>query len=464
MMTLTLHEIKHILLPQNVQLRVHHSFDSSTVSHKKYITDIFIDSRLVTPQSIFICIKGDTFDGHDFAMQAEKQGACAVISEKELPKLSIPVLKVTSTRKALGEIAHAYRLKFNIPVIGITGSCGKTSTKALTASVLSQSGNTLAPEASLNNDLGVPLTLLRLTPDTKFAVIEMGANHPGEIDYLCKIASPTATLITNAGAVHLEGFGSLDGVRKAKGEIYQNLPHDGIAILNRDDEAFSFWQSLLRQQRQITFGLNVEANVRATDIKLNDAVQPQFMLHINTQSINVQLPMIGEHQVTNALAAAAVGFSQNLSLAQIKQGLETSPLVAQRGILQTGFHGVQLIDDSYNANPNAFSAAINMLMALPQIKKRVLVVGDMGELGADKEYWHAYVGHTAKAAGVDALYSVGQLSAATSNAFGENAYHFADQKLLTEALKAIAEPNVCFLIKGSKSSHMNNVVQALQTE
>ena len=425
------------------------------------MTDVIIDSRRVKPGCVFVAIVGERFDGHDFVSQAQEKGAIAIVSDKALAKFFIPVLQTKNTRIALGQIAKAYREKFHFPFVGITGSCGKTSTRAFAASVLAQQAPTLASVASFNNDIGVPLTLFRLRPEDQFAVIEMGANHPGEIAYLSQIAQPTVAVITNAGPVHLEGFGSLDGVRKAKGEIYQALPSNGTAIINTDDEGAAYWESLLSTQKIIRFGLSSNTDVYATHIQLNDKLKPQFDLHYHDQKIHVQLPFIGEHQVLNALAATAIGLSQDLTLTQIKAGLETAEQVEQRGLLKKGINGVQLIDDSYNANPKAFTVAIAMLTALPHVKKRVLVMGDMGELGEDKHYWHAHIGQLAKEAGIDALYSVGQLSLASSEAFGEGAHHFSDQAALIEALVKISQPDTCFLIKGSNSSHMNHVLEKL---
>lgn len=434
---------------------------SKEIFSKTLITNITIDSRTVKKGDVFVAITGENFDGHDFIEQAQTNGAVAIVSSKTLDNCTLPLLQVPNTRIALGQIAKMYREKFSIPFIGITGSCGKTSTRAFTASVLSQKAPTLASVGSFNNDIGVPLTLFRLDKKDQFAVIEMGANHPQEIAYLCSIAQPSVAVITNAGPVHLEGFGSLEGVRKSKGEIYQALPSDGIAIINADDEAAAYWESLLPTQTVIRFGLSSQAEVYATNIQLTETLHAQFDLHYRNQTICIHLPFIGEHQVPNALVAAAIGLSQHLTLDQIKMGLEAAQQVEQRGILQKGIHGVQVIDDSYNANPKALAAAINMLAALPHVKKRVLVLGDMGELGEDKLTWHAHVGHLAKKAGIDALYSVGELSQASSDAFGEGAEHFPNQAALVDVLIKMAHPDTCFLIKGSHSSHMNHVIEKL---
>jgi UDP-N-acetylmuramoyl-tripeptide--D-alanyl-D-alanine ligase len=447
-MNLILSEIPHIL-------------GQPLILEDQAIQNIVIDSRLVKPGDIFVAIKGEQFDGHDFVQQAQSSGAIAVIVEKMVAGLSIPVLQVSSTVEALAQIAHAYRLRFDIPFIGVTGSCGKTSTKALIASVLAQSGKTLATEGTLNNHLGVPLTLFRLNEDFQYAVIEMGANHPGEINALAKIVEPTVGIITNAGPVHLEGFGSVEGVQKAKGEMYENLMPEGVGIVNVDDDGAAYWLRLLQGKRIISFGLAHQADVMAENIRLNDQLQPSFDLKIYDKKIPINLPLIGVHQVSNALVAAAVGYSQGLSLEQIQKGLESAPKTEKRGILQTGYNGVWIIDDSYNANPKAFTVAVDMLMAAPNITSHILVMGDMGELGSMAAELHADVGKMAKEKGVSALYSVGKLSQAASAAFGENAFHFPDQASLVVALKDIASSEKCFLVKGSKSSHMGDVVMKL---
>ena len=431
------------------------------------IHDVVIDSRITAAQDLFVAIKGASFDGHDFVMQAVANGAIAVVVERpleaEIPS-NIVVFQVPNTREALGKLASAYRQLFNIPFIAITGSCGKTSTKTLAAHVLSQKGKTLATIGTLNNDIGVPLTLFRLTAEDQFAVLELGANHVGEIDYLSKIVLPTVAAITNTGPVHLEGFGSIEGVRKGKGEIYENLSEDGIGIVNLDDEGARQWLEVLSGKSIITIGIANKADIYATDITLNENLQASFSLHIKNQFLKINLPLIGVHQVYNALIAAAVGVSQGLNLDEIQAGLESTPLVEKRGVMQKGYHRAWLIDDSYNANPKAFNAAIKLLMSAKQVRQHILVMGDMGELGEDSWSFHAEVGAFAKQSGVTALYAVGNLSRAACESFGANAFHFPDQDSLIQALKHIADADVCFLIKGSNSSRMENVVKALIVE
>lgn len=423
---------------------------------------IVIDSRIVQPGDVFVAIKGECFDGFDFALQAVAQGAMAIIVDRPLVT-TVPVFEVADTRIALGLLAKAYHAQFDCLTVAVTGSCGKTSTTALIASVLSQKGQTLATEGTLNNEVGVPLTLFRLTAADRYAVIEMGANHAKEIAYLSSLAPPQIAVITNSGPVHLEGFGSLVGVQHAKGELYESLVADGVAVVNADDDGLSYWLTLLQGKRVIQFSVDKPTDVYAQNIRLNEALQPIFDLVIDTQSITVQLPVIGVHQVANALAAAAVGLAAGLTVLEIKAGLEAAPRVAKRGIMQRGCQEVLILDDSYNANPKAFCAAIDMLMAVPNQCKRIVVMGDMAELGTPEvaRTAHESVGIYAKHSGVDAFYSVGQFSQAASASFGAEGYHFADQQSLIQALKNIAQADVCLLVKGSKSSQMGRIVAAL---
>ena len=426
------------------------------------IQRIVIDSRIVQPGDVFVAIKGENFDGCDFVLEAVSQGAIAIVADRHLTT-TVPVFQVVDARMALGLLAKAYHAQFDCLTVAVTGSCGKTSTTALIASVLAQKGKTLATEGTLNNEIGVPLTLFRLSDEDRYAVIEMGANHAKEIAYLSTLAPPQIAVITNSGPVHLEGFGSLVGVQHAKGELYENLVPGGIAVVNAEDAGLSYWLSLLQGKRAIQFSVVSAAEVYAQNIRLNELLQPIFDLVIDAQSINVQLPVIGVHQVANALAAAAVGLAVGLTLSEIKAGLEAAPQVAKRGMMQKGYQDLLILDDSYNANPKAFCAAIDMLMAVPNQRKRIVVMGDMAELGAPDVALEAHqsVAVYAKQSGVDAFYSVGQFSQAASVSFGAEGYHFEDQQSLIQALKGIAQADSCVLIKGSKSSQMGRVVAAL---
>lgn len=425
------------------------------------VHDIGIDSRALKPKSLFVAIKGEQFDGHNFIAQAQGAGAIALLVER-LSDSPLPQLVVSDARIALGLIAGYQRREFSIPVIGVTGSCGKTTTKSLIASVLAQAGRTLATQGTLNNDIGVPLTLFNLGYKHDFAVIEMGANHPGEIAYLTNMVRPTIGVITNAAPVHLEGFGSLEGVAAAKAELYQHLPVDGVAILNIDDAQQAYWRNIIGARSYLTYGLKSSADVFGDNASLNDKGLLCFTLHHNGDQAIIKLPLLGMHNIHNALAAAAVGFSLGLSMKTIQKGLQKAEAMPKRINRLTGIHQTTLIDDSYNANPTAFKVAINLLCQFEQSGERVLIMGDMAELGADTEKWHADVGHFAKTAGITRLLTVGALSANASHAFGPDAEHFSDQDHLIAHLKQTLTPHSIVLIKGSRSARMENIVSALK--
>lgn len=418
---------------------------------------VSIDTRTLRPQELFIAIKGENFDGHDFVAQAKAQGACALLVHQPV-QTDLPCILVKNTEQALMDLAKAYRSLFATPVIAVTGSCGKTTTRALLTSVFSQRGAVLAPKSSFNNSIGLPLTLLQLNKNHDYAVLEMGANHVGEIAVLTDIAKPTVAIITNAQAVHIEGFGSIDGVARGKGEIFQGLTEEGVAIINNDDHFAGFWKKLAAPHRVVTFSVGNAADVMAKDIRLNSKLQPEFTLVIGHQTILVTLPLLAEHNVINALAAAAAGYALGLSIQEIKKGLESVIAVDRRLVIKTGVNGATIIDDSYNANPHAVKEAIKLL-ALKS--PAILVFGDMAELGEEGERYHQEIGVAAKKAQLQAVYCYGKQSQFTAQAFGENGYYFDDQLLLIDALKKELNNKMTVLVKGSNSMKMNKIVEAI---
>jgi len=315
----------------------------------------------------------------------------------------------------------------------------------------------LATQGNLNNDIGVPLTLLQLTPEHKAAVIEMGANHPGEIAYLTELARPDAAVITNAGPAHLEGFGSVAGVARAKGEIYGGLRENGVAVINADDDYAELWRELAGTHRRLCFGLSREADISASWQTHADGTQLQ--LQTPAGGTEFVLPLSGRHNVLNALAATALALSLGCELAEVSKGLSGMSVVGGRLQRRSGMHGAQLIDDSYNANPASMQAAIDVLAMCKG--KRILVVGDMGELGAEAEQLHEQIGSAARKAGIDALYATGPLSRAAAMGFGPAAHYFDDQSALVDALSKELSPDVTVLIKGSRSARMERVVERL---
>lgn len=418
------------------------------------------DTRKLTPGCLFVALKGERFDAHDFADQAKAGGAGALLVSRPLD-IDLPQLIVKDTRLAFGELAAWVRQQVPARVVALTGSSGKTSVKEMTAAILSQCGNTLYTAGNLNNDIGVPMTLLRLTPEYDYAVIELGANHQGEIAWTVSLTRPEAALVNNLAAAHLEGFGSLAGVAKAKGEIFSGLPENGIAIMNADNNDWLNWQSVIGSRKVWRFSPNAaNSDFTATNIHVTSH-GTEFTLQTPTGSVDVLLPLPGRHNIANALAAAALSMSVGATLDAIKAGLANLKAVPGRLFPIQLAENQLLLDDSYNANVGSMTAAVQVLAEMPGY--RVLVVGDMAELGAESEASHVQVGEAAKAAGIDRVLSVGKQSHVISTASGVGE-HFADKTALITRLKSlIAEQQVItILVKGSRSAAMEEVVRALQ--
>lgn len=425
-------------------------------------TGISTDTRQIKPGNLFIALKGEHFDAHDFIPHAIAQGARGIIAQKPYSDASIPTFVVPDTIQALGQIAKAWRSTFTLPLIALTGSCGKTTTKTLIASILNQVGPTLATQGTLNNHIGVPLTLLRLVGTHQFAVIELGANHPGEIDYVAKLTQPTVGLITNAGPVHLEGFGSLQGVATAKGELYAHLSPEGTGIINLDDPFAPQWKKIITAKTILSFGFHPDANINIRDLILTKEGHSQFTLITPDGEVSIHLPLLGRHNVSNALAAAAAATAINLPLGAIKSGLEqASPPDNRLSTFRTS-EGALVINDTYNANPIAFKVAIQTLMHFPG--KKILVMGDMAELGEKAPAYHHDLGQEARESGVDVLLATGPLSRHAAKGFGPAAIHFEDKHELAKALKKFLTNEAIVLIKGSRSAKMEEVVEEIQSK
>lgn len=424
-------------------------------------TSVSTDTRTLQPGALFIALQGPQFDAHDFLAEAAQKGAVAAMVSREVTS-TLPLLKVADTRLGLGHLAAWHRQQFSLPMVGLTGSAGKTTTKHMIAAILSQAGATLATEGTLNNDIGVPLTLLRLAPQHRYAVIEMGANHHGEIQYVAEIAKPNVALITNAGPAHLEGFGDLPGVARAKGEIFQALPRDGIAIINADDAFCDFWQQQNKAHRILRFGRNNSAEFTAKQISFDAQGCAQFIMVTPVGEVNVHLRIMGEHNIMNALAASAAAHAVDVPLAAMQAGLNSVEPVNKRLVIYKTTVGAEIIDDSYNANPSSVTAAIQLLSK--RTGKKILALGDMRELGPDAAKYHQQIGEKAKQEGIDQLFAYGELSAFTVQAFGKNGYHFNTQPELIAALKPRLQADVTVLVKGSLSTRMSHVVAALKEE
>ncbi|MGB3048368.1 UDP-N-acetylmuramoyl-tripeptide--D-alanyl-D-alanine ligase, partial [Dokdonella sp.] len=408
------------------------------------------DSRKHAANALFVALRGEQHDAHEFLAQARGNGAVAALVERRIDT-DLAQVVVVDTQIALGRLAAHVRSQRDVCVIGITGSNGKTTVKTLLAGILARVAPTHASIGSFNNEIGLPLTLLSMPEDTRFAVLEMGAGKPGDIDYLAAIAQPQIALVNNVAPAHLERMGSLDGVAATKGAIYSALPVDGIAVINADDAYAGFFAGLAGSRRVIRFGVNMQAEVMARFDKAAPA--NAFTLLAAGEEIDIALPLLGRHNVNNALAAASLALAVDVPLAAIRQGLEAASAVAGRSAQRMHASGALIIDDTYNANPASFAAAIDTLAAFSGT--RILVVGDMRELGADGENLHARIGTLAAAKGIERLLAVGALSRATATAFGSKARHFPDQAALIEVLRDELSTATTVLIKGSRGSAMD---------
>lgn len=424
-------------------------------------SNLSTDTRSLEAGDAYLALIGDRFDGHDFVGAAERAGAGAAIVSREVDS-EIPQLLVSDTHKALGEIARVNRLRGVATVIALTGSQGKTTVKEMLAAILSNKAETLATPANLNNTIGVPLTLLGLSSEHEYAVIEMGANGPGEIEFSSQVACPDIALITCASAAHVEGFGSLQGIVEAKGEILDSLTEDGTAVLNGDDPNVEQWISRSRHSRQVLFSAsgNSAMTYYAEDVSLNDQGQVSFKLlgPRGTDCINLQL--LGTHNVANALAAAAVALEAGASMENVKTGLASVRPVPGRLVSMPGIGGCLIVDDTYNASPSSFFAAIDVLKWLPG--RQVLVAGDMKELGHEAEQSHFSVGEYAKNSGIPELWVTGEYAHKTAEGFGDSAKIFPDQESLKNFCLQQADSDVVFLIKGSRGAHMDAIVEKLK--
>ena len=424
------------------------------------VSGIAIDTRKLALGDLFVAIRGDHVDGHDFLADAAARGAVAALVTRKV-ETALPQVLVDDTQLALGDLASAVRAQTDVRVIGITGSNGKTTVKTLAASILSRHGRTHVNAGNYNNELGLPLTLLAMPADTRFAVLEMGAGKPGDIAYLAAIARPDIGLVNTIASAHLERMGSLEGVAETKGALYQALPADGVAIINADDAFARFFTGLAGSRRVLRFGLEHAADVGA-DILEQRVDGSRFVLSTPVGDAEVALPLAGRHNIANALAATAIALALDVSLATIVEGLEQVPGVAGRLRSETLTSGAVLIDDSYNANPGSVNAAIDTLVLAAG--ERWLVLGDMAELGQNARELHAGIGRHAQAQGIQRLFAVGPLSAAAVDAFGAGGEHHTDKASLIASLKQQLHGTVTCLVKGSRSAGMEQVVAALKDQ
>jgi UDP-N-acetylmuramoyl-tripeptide--D-alanyl-D-alanine ligase len=424
---------------------------------------VSIDSRTLEPGQLFVALRGERFDGHDYVAAAARRGAAGAIVERAAADAALPQVVVRDALAALTALAAAWRAKSAAIVLGVGGSNGKTTTKELLAAIVSGAGPSLATRGNLNNHIGVPLTLLRLEPTHRYAVIEMGANHPGEIAALAALAKPAIALVTNAGDEHLEGFGDLDGVARAEGEMFAALSAGGTAVINADDPFAGLWAGMAPAgARTLRFGIDAPADIRAQAISGRieaGAFVTAFTLSVAGAEARVKLPLAGRHNVSNALGAAAAAHAAGIALPAIVAGLERMRPVAGRLQLKPGLRGAWLIDDSYNANPSSVRAGIDVLCALPG--EHWLVLGEMAELGDGTNAAHADIGDYARRAGITRLFAMGAAARHAVDSFGARACWFGDAASLGDALVAGLEPGVTALVKGSRLNRLERVVERL---
>jgi UDP-N-acetylmuramoyl-tripeptide--D-alanyl-D-alanine ligase len=426
-------------------------------------TGVSTDTRTIEPGELFVALRGERFDGHAFLDKARAAGASAALIDRDARGVpaALPTITVDDTRLALGQLARDWRSRFSLPLVALTGSSGKTTVKEMLAAILrSQAGEdaVLATRGNLNNDIGVPLMLLEIAPEHSYAVIEMGMNHAGEIRYLAQLAAPDVALVNNAGSAHIEFLGSEENIARAKGEIFEDLKPEGTAVINADDRHAPMWRELAGAHRRVEFALDRPATVSATF--RSEALESDIELKTPAGSAKALLRAPGEHNVRNALAAAAAAVALDVPVRTIAAGLASYSGVKGRLQVKPAAGGATLIDDTYNANPESMRAAIAVLAKTSG--RRVLVLGDMGELGARAAELHAELGLSARQAGIERLCTLGEHSEGASRTFGAGARHYTRIEDLVADLESTLAPDVTVLVKGSRFMKMERVVSALQ--
>jgi UDP-N-acetylmuramoyl-tripeptide--D-alanyl-D-alanine ligase len=420
------------------------------------------DSRNIIKDQLFVAIKGERFDGNIYAQEAIKQGAAAALVTDANTQAS-PVVVVSDTRLALGQLAKYWRNKFKISLVAVTGSNGKTTVKEMIAAILAAAnGHVLATKGNLNNDIGMPMTLLKMRKEHAYAVIEMGMSHEGEIRYLTNIAQPTIALVNNAGIAHIGEVGSREAIARAKGEIFEGLSEGGIAIINADDDFADYWNSLNTNRKVITFGLEKLNKQNLADVSATYQINGNStLINLKTPSghVGFKLSVLGVHNIHNALAASAAAVALKISNENIAKGLAVFGAVQGRLNWLPANNGAVVIDDTYNANPDSMKAAVDVLAN--QETAQIFVMGDMAELGVDAPQMHAEIGLYAKQKGISRLMTFGELSAKAAKTFGTDAQHFTNLEALVTNLKSLMNKNTTILVKGSRYMKMERVVNQI---
>ena len=427
------------------------------------LAGVSTDTRAVQAGQLFIALKGERFDAHDFLGEALAAGAAALLiaDEKKLPA-GAPAVVVADTRLALGALARAWRASFSLPVIAVTGSNGKTTTKEMIAAILQAAFGdaVLATQGNFNNDIGLPLTLLNLNAGHRAAVIEMGMNRPGEIAYLASLGAPTAALVTNAQRAHLEGMGSLDEVAREKGSIYAGLAASGIALINADDAYARLWRDMASPHAVQSFSIDRAADVQGR--VRQHGLETELTLIAPEGEATLRLCVPGRHNARNAVAAAAACLAAGISLSAVAAGLESFSGVKGRLQRRAGRHGAEILDDTYNANPDSVRAGLDVLAAT--VGRKIFVLGDMGEIGEASGQFHDEIGGYAKSQGIDRLFALGEASQQAVRNFGEGARHFCHVDKLIGAVDKVLGPETTVLVKGSRFMRMERVADALAAE
>jgi UDP-N-acetylmuramoyl-tripeptide--D-alanyl-D-alanine ligase len=453
----------------NIMMDLHDAavaMSGTLVGENTNFASVSTDSRAVTAGQLFIALRGESFDGHAFISSAMEQGAVAAVVDTKFTAnqsdYGLPLIVVADTRLALGQLAASWRARFSIPVIAVTGSNGKTTSKEMIASILraafdNQSDVVLVTQGNLNNDIGLPLTLLKLNSRHRAAVIEMGMNHPGEIAYLAGIARPNVALVTNAQRAHLAGMGSLETIASEKGSVFMGLSKQGVAVINVDDQWAGLWRGQSSGHQVMSFSFERTADVNGVCVVRG--LENHLTISTSEQQVEVVLALPGVHNARNALGAATATLAAGVTLNAVRDGLNNFRGIKGRLQQRQGLNGATLLDDSYNANPDSVRAGIDVLAAT--VGKKVLVIGDMGEIGEMTGQFHDEVGGYAKSQGVDVLYGFGESSALTVHNFGAGGQHFKKIEDLIEMLSSALTPQTTVLIKGSRFMRMERVVEAL---
>lgn len=452
-----------------------HVLNARSQGENVLFTGVSTDSRTLKIGDLFVALSGERFEGYRFIHAAKNNGAVAAMvgmnADDEALSAGISFIQVNDTRKGLGQLAAFWRARFSMPLVAVTGSNGKTTVKDMLAAILCQAitgangfevaSSVLATEGNLNNDIGMPLMLLRMRDTHRYAVIEMGMNHMGEIAYLTELAKPDVAVVTNAGLAHIQGLGTVKAVARAKGEIFSGLDEQGIAVINADDPHASLWRMLAGGRRIINFGLGDQTRrVQVSAEYQTGGTGSLLQLRLLDEVVDVSLKVPGVHNIRNALAAAAAAVAINIDGKAIAAGLGNFKGVRGRLQRKIGLHHAALIDDSYNANPESVRAALSVLAA--EAGKKILVLGDMGELGKASIELHRMIGEEARRANLDRLLTLGELSKFASDAFGQGAEHFSDVDKLLDVAESLLAKDVTLLVKGSRLMRMERIIDRLE--